>query len=593
MISMRTHKISYKLNIGLYFFCASIILVLLVTSTYYYLIREKLYAEIIDNLKSTVDLGAKTLDTEAFKKLVNQLPPKNLPASDKLSLSTTAQSSVESVESSVEFRRISEQLNDIRDTRPGLILYTYTLASGQGKNSARFVVDADLLNDLKNRTEENKNDEISPFGKVYDISAQPATQQALTERKLVINNVFVYDKEYKVNSIMGFAPIYDKKTHEFLGILGADISDANIATFLNKILMTSILITLAAIGVVTIMSVTMAGSVSRPITSMSMVVKRFSDHDLDARVDFDTRILEISNLITSFNFMADTIKANHDRLILLNASYERFVPVEFLGYLSKDNILQVQLGDQIQKDMVIMFSDIRSFTTLSEAMTPKQTFDFLNSYLQRVGPIIRRNAGFVDKYLGDGIMALFPKSPNDAINAAIEMRQELITYNQMRREQGQVEINTGVGLHVGTLMLGTIGEDKRMQGTVISDSVNLASRLESLTKVYGVSTLISKELFSRLDSPEKYHYRFLGNTNVKGKTESIAVFEIYDGDAPDVISKKDTIKPDFEKAVHYFATEEYAVAQGLFADVLEKYPEDKISDFYLQKCQDHPMATVA
>jgi len=580
---MRTHKISFKLNIGLYFFCASLILVLLVSSTYYYLIRKELYAEIIYDLKSTVYLGAKTLDTEAFKKLVKKLPAVTAPTSGQPSVSATSE---ESVEASEEFKKISDQLNIIRDSSQGFILYAYTLVPGRDHNNARFVVDADLLADLKKRTVDNRNDDISSFGKDYDISKQPAAQQALTERKLVVNNRFVYDNEFKVNSVMGFAPIYDPNTHEFLGVLGADISDANISRFLNEVLMTSIVVTLAAIGVVVVLSIVMAGSVSRPITSLSMVVKQFSEHDFEARAQFDTRILELSNLIDSFNFMADTIKANHDRLISLNSSYERFVPVEFLGYLSKDNILQVQLGDQTQKDMVIMFSDIRSFTTLSESMTPKQTFDFLNSYLQRVGPIIRRNSGFVDKYLGDGIMALFPKSPDDAVNAAIEMRQELIAYNQMRREQGQIEINTGVGLHMGTLMLGTIGEDKRMQGTVISDSVNLASRLESLTKVYGVSTLISKELFSRLESPEKYHYRFLGNTNVKGKTESIAIFEIYDGDAPDVIAKKNAIKPDFEKAICYFATEDYAVAQGLFASVLEQYPDDKISAFYLQKCRE-------
>ncbi|MBK7301040.1 MAG: adenylate/guanylate cyclase domain-containing protein [Moraxellaceae bacterium] len=141
--------------------------------------------------------------------------------------------------------------------------------------------------------------------------------------------------------------------------------------------------------------------------------------------------------------------------------------------------------------------------------------------MQRIGPIIRQHNGFIDKYMGDGIMALFPRTPDDAILAAIEMRKKLIDYNIERVKWRQVEINTGIGIHVGTLMLGTIGEDKRMQGTVISDAVNLASRLESMTKDFGISILISKEVFNRLESPEKYKHRFLGNTNVKGKMESI------------------------------------------------------------------------
>ncbi len=569
---MGNNKITYKMNVGLYFFFAALFIVLLITSTFYFIIREKLYSEIVENLKSIVSVGADTIDTEAFKKLTSKLTSDNF-----------SQEDITAIEKSAEFIEVYGQLNKIRDSKNGLILYTYILVPGKDKNHATFVVDADVLNNKKDRI---PSSEISEFGKTYDISFQPITQKALTEKINIVDTKYVYDEEYKTNSIMGFAPIYDKRTKEYLGTLGADISDENISVFLNKVLITSLILTFAAIGIIIVISIFLAGSVSKPITKLSEVVNQFSNKEFAVRASFDTHIREISDLIINFNSMAQTIQSYNEYLVSLNSSYERFIPVEFLSYLSKENIIEVKLGDQIQKDMAVMFSDIRSFSTLSESMTPKQTFDFLNSYLFHVGPVIRKNSGFVDKYLGDGVMALFPRGAEDAILAAIEMSQGLAGYNKSRVEQGLVEIRSGIGIHIGTLMLGTIGEEKRMQGTVISDSVNQAYRLENLTKDFGSSLIISKEMFSRLENPDKYKYRFLGNTNVKGKTDNISIFEIYDGDPEETITLKDLTKREFENAVYNYGIEEYLGAEALFRNVLTRYPEDKASHLYLEKCKE-------
>ncbi|MCZ0904476.1 response regulator, partial [Microcoleus sp. HI-ES] len=111
----------------------------------------------------------------------------------------------------------------------------------------------------------------------------------------------------------------------------------------------------------------------------------------------------------------------HIRLAKINAAYGRFVPHDFLRFLGHESIVDVRLGDQIQKEMTVLFSDIRSFTTISEAMTPQENFNFINSYLSRVSPVIRAHQGFIDKYIGDAIMALFPESADDAVRAAVEM----------------------------------------------------------------------------------------------------------------------------------------------------------------------------
>src|SRR5919199_1818200 len=124
----------------------------------------------------------------------------------------------------------------------------------------------------------------------------------------------------------------------------------------------------------------------------------------------------------------------HIRLAKINEAYGRFVPHEFLQFLERESIIDVQLGDQVQKEMTVLFADIRSFTTLSEKMSPKENFNFINAYLSRVSPVIRKYHGFIDKYIGDAVMALFPQSADDAIQAAIEMQKQVSLYNVYRQE---------------------------------------------------------------------------------------------------------------------------------------------------------------
>jgi len=212
----------------------------------------------------------------------------------------------------------------------------------------------------------------------------------------------------------------------------------------------------------------------------------------------------------------------------MNTALERFIPREVLSFLGKGSIMDVELGDHIERRMTVLFADIRDFTTLSETLTPDENFRFINSYLERMGPVIRRHGGFVDKYLGDGIMALFPGSTTDAIGAALEIRGALTLYNADRAKFGYVPLRIGVGLHWGPLMLGTIGENQRMDSTVISDTVNTASRLEGLTKKYGRDVLVSGETVEAIarEPGSRFDFELLGEEVVKGKRKPVAVYAL-------------------------------------------------------------------
>ncbi len=268
-----------------------------------------------------------------------------------------------------------------------------------------------------------------------------------------------------------------------------------------------------------------------------------------------------------------------------NDALARFVPTAFLNYLGRKNIIDIQLGDQIQTSMTILFSDIRAFTTLSEQMTPQETFNFINDYLKQVSPIIRQHQGFIDKYIGDAIMALFPDCTDDSLQAAIAMQQAVLDFNIQRQELGQPPISIGLALHTGSLMLGTIGEQKRMESTVISDAVNLASRLEGLTKYYGVGLIISETTLACLADDWQKYCRFLDRVKVKGKTEAISIFEIFRGDTAKIIRVKQFTKGDFERGVKYYRVRHFDQAEHCLKRVLSAHPDDKAAKIYLERIQ--------
>jgi len=275
----------------------------------------------------------------------------------------------------------------------------------------------------------------------------------------------------------------------------------------------------------------------------------------------------------------------HIQLSKINIAYSNFVPLEFLQLLEKESIVEVRLGDHVQKHMAILFADIRSFTTLSESMTPKENFDFINAYLGRVSPVIRKHRGFIDKYIGDAIMALFPETADDAVQAAIEIHQQLVIFNRERGSHGLYPIKIGIGIHIGTLMLGTIGEEKRMEGTVISDAVNLASRLEGLTKMYGASIIVSEQILKELTNPHQYHSRFLGKVRVKGKQEPVQVFEIIDSEPEETMFLKIELRPLFGQAIKAYYHKQFQQAVKQFQKILAQLPQDQAASFYLERCQ--------
>lgn len=270
--------------------------------------------------------------------------------------------------------------------------------------------------------------------------------------------------------------------------------------------------------------------------------------------------------------------------ISLTKAYQRFVPPQLLQNLGRASILDVKLGDQVDVEMSILFSDIRSFTTISESMSPGENFAFVNAYLSRMGPIIRARKGYIDKFMGDGVMALFPISAADAVRAAVEMQKELHCYNEEQDLTGAPRINVGIGINTGRMMLGTLGEADRMEGSVISDAVNLASRLEGLTKRYASKVIISEQTYRHLDKG-KFDCRLIDSVVVKGKDRPVRIFEVIDGEPPEVARLKRATLEKFNEAVSLYKGQKFAEARDLFKAILSESEHDNVAKLYVERCE--------
>lgn len=276
-----------------------------------------------------------------------------------------------------------------------------------------------------------------------------------------------------------------------------------------------------------------------------------------------------------------------------NASIARFVPFGFLDALERKSVLEVQRGEARSREMAVMFCDVRGFTTMAESLGPEGTFRFINDYLARMEPEIYRGAGFINQYLGDGIMALFPSrdgrsGADGAIVAGIGMCRALERLNGERHHRGEAAVKIGIGVHGGTLMIGTIGGGEQLDGGVVGDCVNASARLEGMTKMYGASLLVSGDVVARLQS-EHPTLRHLDTVQAKGKSEAMAIYEVLDVDH--ARSEKTATLALFTEAQRLYRAGDFVAAGAAFERVLAAHPDDGAARLLLERC--HLLVTSA
>ncbi|MEM1279377.1 MAG: adenylate/guanylate cyclase domain-containing protein [Cyanobacteria bacterium P01_D01_bin.6] len=323
---------------------------------------------------------------------------------------------------------------------------------------------------------------------------------------------------------------------------------------------------------------------TNPILQLNTAVKEITAGHWQQRVTIN-RTDELGELADSINTMATQIQQSFDRLEEQKQAFSRFFPPEYLRFLGKDSVEEIKLGEHMSKEMTVLFSDIRGFTRMAEKMRVKKTFRFINNYLQRISPLVRTHNGFVVKFIGDGMMAVFPYAVEDAIDSAIAQFHEVRAYNQQLKPGSQRAhpIEIGIGLHTGYVMAGMIGEPDRIQPDAISDTVNLAARLEGLSKVYGASLIISEAVRARLQDPNRYHLRFLDRVIVKGRTQVSAIYEVLNAEPEERQRQKLATLSEFEAGIKAYGTRDLVAARDHFTVIRAQHPQDKTAELYEER----------
>jgi two-component system, sensor histidine kinase ChiS len=260
--------------------------------------------------------------------------------------------------------------------------------------------------------------------------------------------------------------------------------------------------------------------------------------------------------------------------------YRRFIPFDLLKLLNKKSVARIDLGDYTERVMTIFFFDINNYSSPVYALPPLENIKLFNRYIQQMGPIIRQHYGFINTYIGNSIMALFPKSADDAVRAAIKVHEELKSLNNEFKKN----IRIGIGIHTGRLIIGTVGEADRMYGTALSRTFNLVYRMENLTKKFNADIIISSETLIALNDPNSYHYRFLDVVKAEYSDNPVSVFEVLTVKEDDLEKRRTTLR-DFESGIIHYQKKEFKKALGIFEKITEEDPDDYAVKIYIKRCK--------
>lgn len=277
------------------------------------------------------------------------------------------------------------------------------------------------------------------------------------------------------------------------------------------------------------------------------------------------------------------LEKKNAELLTLHEAYSRFVPQEILDLLLKQSITEIGLGDHIEFEMDILFADLRGFTSLAESLAPEAVFGLLNAYLAVVAPLLQHHGGVIDKILGDGILAFFPDASGEALAAALAVQAAMEAFNrEVCVPRYGFSLEVGIGIHGGPCILGTLGDARRMNTTVISDSVNIASRIEAMTKEYRCPILISQDVFQKSLFADDVVFRFVDSIRLKGKSKSTV---LYEARTRSTLTGPDLAFFDgFERAALAYHEGAVDQARELFLKLKELHPDEASVDLYLRRC---------
>ncbi|HEY9597593.1 MAG TPA: response regulator [Cyanophyceae cyanobacterium] len=285
--------------------------------------------------------------------------------------------------------------------------------------------------------------------------------------------------------------------------------------------------------------------------------------------------------------------------------FRLFVPEQYLHRIAPRGVESIQLGNAREEEITVLFCDIRGFTSLAEFQSARETFSWLNAFFTQMSNAIANHHGFIDKFLGDALLAIFDRPGNhaqDSLHASVAMLQNLNEFNQNLHQYNlEQPVQVGIGIHTGLGLIGTVGSDERMDSTVIGDVVNTAARVEELTKLYGCSILASDATISYVNSSLKnfnvaadsnkkipfmsYPHRWVDRITPRGKRQALELYEILGTPTQSFDIRKQQTLFLYNAGLQAWHQEDFVHALGYFQQVVAQNPGDAIAKLYIERCQ--------
>lgn len=321
-------------------------------------------------------------------------------------------------------------------------------------------------------------------------------------------------------------------------------------------------------------------TVCKPVARMEKIVNRLSDgkvKDPKFKLGGGKQFKELEHSLNKINY---NYHAKDSAIRQSDMEIKKFIPKEFLRFLGKSSLSELELGQQVTKHATTLFCDLKSSKDLS-ALSLEDNFNFINSYMNIVSPIIKRYRGFIDKYLGDGVLAVFSKA-EDALDCANQIIKEIEIKNKNSSSVAKVE--SSVSLHSGDVVFGLMGDQDRLSPTIISDIVKTLDKQKEINNFLGTKLIFTKAVLSELPTKYKLYYRYIGSLSEgSGKLSIFESLEVYPKDKREKLAN---LKNEFEESVRNYNDKNYQEAKNGFSEVLRYIPDDKTSYIYFNKASE-------
>ena len=376
------------------------------------------------------------------------------------------------------------------------------------------------------------------------------------------------------NYIITFEPVFALSPQNWL--IGVVTPTSDLVGFLNRMNFYTVVISLVLLTLGIIIVLNLVSRIVSPIHLLLREIDNIRHFELEGNLSIISRIKEVVQLKNAVRAMKRGLK-----------QFETYVPKTLVRQLIESG-KEIRAGGE-RKELVVLFSDIQNFTSISERMNPNQLMEHVCEYFEVLSHIILEDRGTIDKYIGDSIMAFWGAPLTEAepwylaAHAGLKIQEKMQELNEKWKREGKPRMDTRIGIHMGDAVVGNLGSSERLNYTAIGDTVNITSRLEHVNKRYKTKIIVSEAVYKLIK--DKFVLRLVDSVVIKGRTEAISIYELLGDDRAKMKFDVAAYEVEFARGFTAYKLKEWDEAEMYFRRCIEIYPEDSLAPLFIARCE--------